>query len=310
MRTVLEQLKRCGSSTQEKMQQIIALEQEEPVTLNEDILMDKKAHFHATFKEARRAHTGQYPAPLDANTMQTILNYLQNYGLHSITRESFIRAFPVDESEKAIEIMAEVCAYYDVAFRRFIDNIPMIIDLELLKGFDRTLGKALFQGLGLGEDIHSRCAEYLDEDPRVVRSRKLLQAHVERLKNAFTSLHTISSMESEYGENGIQYAPGAYAPGAFDHPDTPRSHNSYHAGGSPYQSGTPEMRPATPEGYIPPPSPPSIPNSNPFSSPSMVPPMDTLGFVELGQDILPPPNQSSAAKKKKGKKKAGMATAE
>ncbi|KIM31799.1 hypothetical protein M408DRAFT_327224 [Serendipita vermifera MAFF 305830] len=292
LRTVLEQLKRCGDSTKEKIKQIIALEQEEPVTLNEDIIIDKKREFHAKFKEARRAQTGQLQAILNANTMQEILTFFGKRGLGDITRESLIKALPTDESEDAIEVMSEVCAYYEVAFRRFIDNIPMIIDLELLKGFERTLNEALFRGLGLGDNIQTRCASFLEEDPYITRSREILQGHLERLTSAFTNLHSISTISSESGGN-----PLAYSPVALDHPDTPQSHASHQMGDSPYQFGTPEIRPALPDDYIPPAEPFSIPNS--FSSPYMVPPMDALGFeVEPATQV--PPNQ----KKKKGKKKA------
>jgi hypothetical protein len=46
----------------------------------------------------------------------------------------------------------------------------MIIDFELLKGFNRTLDDALLKGLGLGEDqLRQRCLTYLKEDPELVR---------------------------------------------------------------------------------------------------------------------------------------------
>ena len=76
----------------------------------------------------------------------------------------------------------------------------MIIDFELLKGFDRTLDDALFKGLALGEDrIRQRCAAFLEEDTKIVRRRESLTLDLERFGAALDDLQNIAAVEAVHG---------------------------------------------------------------------------------------------------------------
>lgn len=89
-----------------------------------------------------------------------------------------------------------------MAFKRFVDYIPMIIDFQLLKGFDRTLDDALFKGMALGEDnIRQRCAAFLKEDPAVVRHREALQQDLERFEAALGDLQNIPAVGTGLGHD-------------------------------------------------------------------------------------------------------------
>ena len=81
-----------------------------------------------------------------------------------------------------------------VAFKRFVDCISMIIDFELLKGFGRRLDDALFKSMGLGEDqSRQRCAAFLKENPDVVRRRELLSQDLERFESALADLQMLGA---------------------------------------------------------------------------------------------------------------------
>jgi len=68
----------------------------------------------------------------------------------------------------------------------------MIIDRNLLKGFDDGLIFALTKGLNLSEDGSSeRCAAFLQEDPDVEHERDFLRRTLERFEGARTSLQSI-----------------------------------------------------------------------------------------------------------------------
>jgi hypothetical protein len=78
----------------------------------------------------------------------------------------------------------------------------MILDFQLLKGFDRTLDDALFKGLSLGEDeIRERCAGYLQEDPLVERRRKSLLQDLERYESALNDLQNIPGITFDESDN-------------------------------------------------------------------------------------------------------------
>lgn len=74
-----------------------------------------------------------------------------------------------------------------VAYKRFVDNVSMAIDHELVLGLNhgRALEAALLKGLGIaGPDGFQRCKEFLQESPHVMSRREELQKRYERLESA------------------------------------------------------------------------------------------------------------------------------
>ncbi|KIM19796.1 hypothetical protein M408DRAFT_334259 [Serendipita vermifera MAFF 305830] len=216
-RTVLEQLKNCKERTLQKMQECIALEHEEPVTVNEHYLADYKRKFQSRYKAARKIHIEHSPnlqnlvdgGYQNTSTMRNALVHLAEMGLNDVQKDDLLRLIPSDSADTAIEIMAEVRAYYQVAFKRFVDYIPMIIDFELLKGFDRTLDDALFKGMALGEDqLRQRCEAFLKEDPAIVRRRELLHRDLERFESALYDLQNIPAVDTK-SDHDSPHAPHA-----------------------------------------------------------------------------------------------------
>jgi hypothetical protein len=151
----------------------------------------------------------------------------------------------------------------------------MIIDFELLKGFNRTLDDALYEGLGLGQgDSRDRCASFLREDPEVVRHRNLLHHDLERFEAALAGLRGIAKM-------GFHATLGIVDPFAAEF-----------SGGSDQPLATPLRRNNSLEEF-------AIPAESPSSiSGEMVPPASS--FV-LGTAPAP---AGGGSKKKKGKNKA------
>lgn len=95
----------------------------------------------------------------------------------------------------------------------------MIIDYHLLKGFDRSIEAALFDGLSLGEGetMRERCQGYLQEDPMIVQRRMLLQQDLERFEAALIDLqHTpgISLSDYESDDDDVRHL-GTWAPNPY-----------------------------------------------------------------------------------------------
>lgn len=66
--------------------------------------------------------------------------------------------------------------------QRFIDNIPGIINLELLSPLSTDIRSALIKELDVfGEDSKDRCKGYLDEAPDVAELRRDLTVRKARL---------------------------------------------------------------------------------------------------------------------------------
>ncbi|KAF5339054.1 hypothetical protein D9758_014124 [Tetrapyrgos nigripes] len=93
-----------------------------------------------------------------------------NCGLRTFPRRCKLHA--TDEYETELQVMAEVRGYFQVAYKRIIDNIPSFIDLRFVKALSKELQPFLITKFGLGNSSASeRCAQYLAEDPVVVERR-------------------------------------------------------------------------------------------------------------------------------------------
>ncbi|KAI0262178.1 hypothetical protein BC834DRAFT_1043555 [Gloeopeniophorella convolvens] len=90
-----------------------------------------------------------------------------------------------DGTESALETIASVRAYFQVAYKRFVDNVPMGIDRTLLRGAVRELEKVLYDGLEIdGPAAHERCTELLGEASGIREQRAVLSHRRERLEKA------------------------------------------------------------------------------------------------------------------------------
>ncbi|KAI0820101.1 P-loop containing nucleoside triphosphate hydrolase protein [Trametes gibbosa] len=97
---------------------------------------------------------------------------------------------PPEGYEQELELMAEIRAYFDVSYRRFVDYVPFAIDEHLLYALSRTLHDTLVEALGLaGGDAAARCARYLAEDPDVAAHREELLERKKRLDKVHKELY-------------------------------------------------------------------------------------------------------------------------
>ncbi|KAG8807393.1 hypothetical protein FRC17_004483, partial [Serendipita sp. 399] len=157
LKIVLSQLEQCSVRTKERVEECLALEQEEPMTCNEQYLSHYKAQYLVRYK----AVYGQAAQQLlsddhkSSRHMQNVIDSLAELGVRVDRNDVFMRLCSSTNSnaaisEAAIDIMAEVSAYYQVAFKRYVDYVSLIIDVNLLKGLDRRIDQALIDGLTLG----------------------------------------------------------------------------------------------------------------------------------------------------------------
>jgi len=101
--------------------------------------------------------------------------------------------FNADEYHNELQLIAGSGAYFQVAFKRIIDVIPMCIENQFLVGLGLKLDEALVKELGLmarsRQEIESKCQMYVAEDTAVTERRRKLKETERILKEAlkFTS---------------------------------------------------------------------------------------------------------------------------
>ncbi|GJE97016.1 P-loop containing nucleoside triphosphate hydrolase protein [Phanerochaete sordida] len=113
-----------------------------------------------------------------------VLAGLAKLGYTNIDVADLGKLVPPDEYERELEVMAEVRAYFKVAYKRVIDYVPLVIDHEFLRAFADALQEHLVRQLGLGAaDGAAKCAAYLEENPFVTATRDELTSRKARLES-------------------------------------------------------------------------------------------------------------------------------
>ncbi|XP_006461433.1 hypothetical protein AGABI2DRAFT_185678 [Agaricus bisporus var. bisporus H97] len=183
-------------------------------SLNTHYLSDYKSKFLAYYRGARRKnnHGGimdsikaytppaspsptisSKQAPSSLYGVSKVLSGLTEMGFNGIHANDLAKLLRTDNMEPAIEIMADVRAYFQVAYKRFSDNIPMAIDRELVCGAGRDILPLLWNGLGLNSiEAHRICKELAQENASVANRREELVKKLQRLDEASQQLLQVS----------------------------------------------------------------------------------------------------------------------
>ncbi|KAJ6578487.1 P-loop containing nucleoside triphosphate hydrolase protein [Mycena capillaripes] len=187
---------------------LIALENDGPLTLNAHYLADYKSKFFSHYKSAREEKQNpvlaqaiaafkpdavpavdQYGNRLQLTGIAQTLSGLAGIGLGAVTAVDLVKLLPPDRFDPALNIMADVRAYFQVAYKRVADNVPLAIDHELVRGVGRDLLPTLYRGLGVnGPEGLRICRELAQESPSVAGKREELLKRAERLETASREL--------------------------------------------------------------------------------------------------------------------------
>jgi hypothetical protein len=187
-------------------------DEQEPFTMNEHYFRDYRSKFFTYYKGTRLKAKSSFIRNLEENEDQDIaqamndaLSSLAKLGLQEINAPALANLLPLDPMEPAIGIMADVRGYFQgsehlflfvciivtdvalttVAYKRFVDNVPMGIDRTMLRGMAVGLEDALLRGLTIsGSDGFQRCRMFLSEPEDIVERRSELQKRLQRLLSA------------------------------------------------------------------------------------------------------------------------------
>ncbi|KIJ13505.1 hypothetical protein PAXINDRAFT_81017 [Paxillus involutus ATCC 200175] len=197
---VYDHLDEAAARTKERIEWLLALEQS-PTTLNTHYYSDYKDKFLAYYKGCREntdlaarirkfrkgnktvsGFQGIVESRLDPITQ--ILASLSEIGI-TVKAEDLPRLLPSDPMEAALNIMSSVRAYFQVAYKRFADMVPIAVDHEIVLGLEQNIDKALQEGLQItGPDGYKRCQNMLQELTSVASRRQDVQKKLERLQAA------------------------------------------------------------------------------------------------------------------------------
>ncbi|KAF7326063.1 hypothetical protein MKEN_00457600 [Mycena kentingensis (nom. inval.)] len=117
------------------------------------------------------------------DTANEALTLLAKLGYPGLKVEDLGKLREGDIYETEMMVMAEVRGYFQCAYKRIIDNIPLLIDAQFLQALGQALQQELITAFELGkEGATAMCAAYLTEDPRVVARREALEGRRKMLE--------------------------------------------------------------------------------------------------------------------------------
>ncbi|KAG8714550.1 hypothetical protein FRC08_011771 [Ceratobasidium sp. 394] len=192
---VAERIMGCREYADAQTQFALNIENNQTFTTNVHYLADYKEKFTSYYQSVRKAQQGENTFVKGlaeglgiesdfSKSMAEVVAHLSKMGLPVQPRD-LAKLLNSDPGEEVIDIMAEVRAYYQVAYKRFVDIIPMTVDETLIRGFSRGLEKRLFEGLGVsGDNAKEHCAAFLAHSHEITLEREMLKTRRDRLNLA------------------------------------------------------------------------------------------------------------------------------
>lgn len=127
---------------------------------------------------------------IDTEKINNALASLAEIGYVGLTKDDLGKLNPPDEYETELKVMAEVKGYFQVAYKRIIDNVPSLIDRMFIKAVGKELQPFLISKFELGTvAATARYSAYLAEDPNLVGRREELAARKKRLEKVQLELY-------------------------------------------------------------------------------------------------------------------------
>ncbi|KAG1729547.1 P-loop containing nucleoside triphosphate hydrolase protein [Suillus lakei] len=137
------------------------------------------------------------PTPLADTPEAKALRALVEAGYANLRVSDLARLLPPDAFEEELVVMADVRAYYHVAYKRIVDHIPFTIEHALHHALAEQLSQSLLTSLLTdvvsGPDFSERVNELVSEDVSIAQKRVMLSRRKQRLLNIRRRLVTFSN---------------------------------------------------------------------------------------------------------------------
>ncbi|KAG2364145.1 P-loop containing nucleoside triphosphate hydrolase protein [Suillus spraguei] len=134
----------------------------------------------------RSGYKGKTSSTLPAETLEDkALRALAEAGYANLRVSDLARLLPPDPFEEELVVMADVRAYYHVAYKRITDHIPLTIEHALHHALAGQLSQSLLTSwladIMSGPNISERMNELVSEDASIARKRIMLSTRKQRL---------------------------------------------------------------------------------------------------------------------------------
>ncbi|KAF9507704.1 hypothetical protein BS47DRAFT_1488702 [Hydnum rufescens UP504] len=181
-----DQVQLCKQHVKGQLAWLIKLEMSPPFTQNEHYFASYRDKYLTKYKSQR---PGANVVPGNAVNQEAAISLLRSWGYNIEKAQDLARLADPDPFERELIVAAEVRAYFQVAYKRVIDNIPRAIDLDFIRALGDQVQNALIDKLQIGlEEGRDRAASYVADDPRVSLGRDELEGKTARLEQISAKL--------------------------------------------------------------------------------------------------------------------------
>ncbi|KAJ7140089.1 P-loop containing nucleoside triphosphate hydrolase protein [Mycena crocata] len=172
------ELERCKQQALETLKKMLSLEKLPLFTQNNNYL---KSETRAWFARYTTARGNSHIYRLSGSSIVPVLHPMAQ----SLVQEG-------DPFFDELALMANVRAYWQVAYQRIIDYVPLLIEHEFNQCLTGRLQEMLFQNLLQGPDVSTKMQELLTEDASVSAERRRLEGRITRLLDIKQKLDGLS----------------------------------------------------------------------------------------------------------------------
>ncbi|KAG1824557.1 P-loop containing nucleoside triphosphate hydrolase protein [Suillus subaureus] len=194
----------CKALAKEAVKTALDLETTPYYTQNTHYLQTLSEKWLAYYKIVRKRRTDR-AQPAHPETLyyrgespeSKALRALAEAGYTDISVPDLARLLPPDSREKELIVMADVRAYYHVAYKRIIDHIPLTIEHALHHALAEQLSQSLLTSLltdvASGPNFSERMNELVSEDASIAQKRASLSTRKQRLSDIRRRLMTFGN---------------------------------------------------------------------------------------------------------------------
>ncbi|GAA5887898.1 hypothetical protein JCM6882_000791 [Rhodosporidiobolus microsporus] len=150
-----------------------------PFTQNSHYFQTTRDETMIEYKEARQPTSLKNAS---SEKLEDVFTALAAIGFKGLDVEDLSRLHKPDEWEEELEAMAQTVAYWKVAYKRIIDDVPRILDHAVIRPLPAKLGSALVAKLTSGGD--SEIKRLMAESPAIAEERAELNSKRTKLEAA------------------------------------------------------------------------------------------------------------------------------
>ena len=193
---VAKELNTCIVETRQAVKD--ALAQELSPSFTQDTLTYNElraawlSHYRSKYNSESNYHSGVAPQSNQVQPVSDPLQAVVRSGFEGLSSADVAKLVPGGNFEDELVVMADVRAYFQVAYKRIIDRLPLTIEHTLHRALSSRLSQSLLTSVMGTSDFTEKAERLVSEDPAIATRRTALETRMQRLIDIKVRLSTFA----------------------------------------------------------------------------------------------------------------------